>query len=90
MEFEWDEGKSDDNCERHGISFADAVCVFDGLMVRHKNDRRDDGEIRFKDTGTLDGNIVAVIYTMREARCRLISVRRANRGERRFHYEKSS
>ena len=89
MKFEWDETKSDNNREKHGIDFADAVCVFDSFMVRHEISEHD-GEIRYKDTGTIDGVIYAVIHTSRRGVCRLISVRRANRGERRFHYEQSS
>ena len=89
MEFEWDESKNEDNRKKHGIDFADAICVFDGFMVNHEISGHD-GEIRFRDTGTLDGAIVTVIYTMREDRRRLISVRSASRGERRYHYEQSS
>ena len=89
MEFEWDESKNEDNRKKHGIDFADAICVFDGFMVNQKISVHD-GEIRYKDTGIFDGAIVAVIYTMRENRYRLISVRRANRGERRYHNEQSS
>ena len=87
--FEWDETKSQNNKKKHGIDFADAICIFDSFMVRHKISVHD-GEIRRKDTGTINGVIYVAIHTKRGNRRRLISVRRANRGERRYHNEQSS
>ena len=90
MEFEWDKTKNKRNRKKHNIDFADAICIFDGFVVRHKSDGRDYGEERRKVTGTLDGDMIAVIYTKRENRRRIISARPASREERRYHYEQSS
>jgi uncharacterized DUF497 family protein len=85
MEFEWDERKNQENIRRHGIDFAIGARIFDGPVVRKPDDRRDYGELRYIAFGSVEQEILAVVYTVRDTRYRIISTRRANRRERRAY-----
>jgi uncharacterized DUF497 family protein len=82
-EFEWDPDKSEANLGKHGIDFAGAARVFDGPVLEERSDRGD--EERWKAVGLVEDREIAVIYTLREGRCRIISARRARRNERRAY-----
>jgi uncharacterized DUF497 family protein len=47
-------------------------------------------EDRFKIVGSVGDEILAVIYTIRGNKYRIISARRASRGERRAYYRNSA
>jgi uncharacterized DUF497 family protein len=84
VEFDWDPVKADSNLVKHGIDFDDAVRVFEDSQARTTDVTRSHYcEERFKIVGTVDGNVIAVIYTDRDAVRRLISARRSRRNERR-------
>ena len=87
MQFEWDENKRQANIEKHGIDFADAIKIFDGLAHTTQDTREDWGEERFVTVGLLDGVEIAVINTPRDKRIRIISARRARKTERERYYE---
>lgn len=78
--FEWDEAKRQRNLETHGIDFEDAATIFSRPYLRSRSDR--DGEIRFVAIGCLDDVEIAVVYTIRNGACRIISARRARTNER--------
>ncbi len=82
IKFEWDDNKNQVNIEKHGISFDDAVSVFDNPFFERIDDRIDYGEIRHILLGRLDNNTVVVVYTKRNRSIRLISARQANKNER--------
>lgn len=83
MEFEWDEAKNAANLAKHGVAFEDAIAVFDGHRVLWPDARRDYGEARWITVGRQgQGLALTVVYTMRSDRCRIISVRLANRMEK--------
>lgn len=85
MDFEWDAGKRLVNLAKHGLDFRDAAAVFSGpLLVKMA---ASGGEARFLAVGALAGREVAVIYTMRGDRYRIISMRRARDGEREAYRE---
>lgn len=89
MEFEWNGRKARENLRKHGIDFADAVTVLeDPLAVTITDDIAD--EERFVTVGSdiLERTLV-VVYAKRGRRIRLISARKATRGERR-RYEGES
>ena len=83
--FEWDENKNRINIEKHGINFEDAVHVFNGPFLERVDDRFNYGETRYILLGKLRDNIVVVIYTKRNDMIRLISIRQANRHERKSY-----
>lgn len=82
MEFEWDPAKEVANLTKHGISFVAAARVLEsGRTVGFQSDRG--GEPRWVAIGIHPATqkIVAIVYTMREGRCRIISARRARTNE---------
>ena len=86
-EFEWDDVKAEINLRKHKISFQEARRVFDDLFALVEQDFSEDfGEDRFLATGMVEGLLIAVVYTERGERIRLISARRANSNEQRRYY----
>lgn len=81
MHFEWNSAKNAANITKHGIDFRNAVEVFDGPRLRIRSDRR--GEPRRRVIGLTGGLVVAVAYTLRGRKRRIISARLASRQERR-------
>lgn len=82
--FEWDEQKRASNLEVRKIDFQDVKGIFDGYSFARRSDRH--GEIRYQVFGYVESREVAVICTIREDVCRIISARRARRDERRKYY----
>ncbi len=82
--FEWDAVKCARNFAHHGIDFADAVAIWRGPVLQRPSDRG--GEARFIAFGLVQGRVIAVVWTPRAGRRRLISARMANRHER-HHYQ---
>lgn len=84
--FEWDPAKSASNRRKHGISFDEAIEIFDGpVLVRTDDDT--DGEVRERSYGLIrDVVVVCVVHTERGTARRIISARKATRKEREeFH-----
>jgi len=86
MRLEWDPRKSEQNLEKHGISFeeaagllletADPMEVFDGV--------HSDEENRFIAIGQIARGVIVVIFTeCDDASVRIISARKATRREKR-------
>jgi len=90
MEYEWDEAKRLANLRKHGIDFTDVKIVFDGDILTVEDDRYSYGEQRFVTFGLLQGRVVAVVYTEREDRIRIISARKATKYEQRVYFEQLS
>lgn len=83
MKFEWDLAKEATNEQKTKISFVDAITVFDD--PRHLNEdstKPEHGEQRMLAIGMVGTVLMAVIYTNREDRRRIISARRARDNER--------
>jgi hypothetical protein len=85
MDFEFDGRKSQLNKTKHGIDFVEAQALWDDpdllevpLMV--------EGEPRALVVGRIGGKHWSAVITYRQARIRIISVRRS-RGEERALYE---
>lgn len=83
--FEWDEQKNAHNQRKHHISFSDAKTVFHKPYHTVKSTYPD--EERFVAIGLLKGRIVAIVFTYRNDRIRLISARRARRNEETIYQE---
>ena len=81
-DFEWDNAKAARNFEKHRISFEEATFAFDD---RHGIDIIDDSEryaeVRFKLIASDGQKLLAVIYTERVPRLRIISAREADAHE---------
>jgi len=75
------------NRAKHGISFAQAVRIFEGRVVERIDDRFDYGEERIYAIGVVDGREVAVIYVEDQGEeRRIISAWRARAYERRAYW----
>jgi uncharacterized DUF497 family protein len=81
MRFEWDEAKRRTNIRKHGIDFADAEKVFEGITVTIEDTRAEYGERRFVTLGVTMGRVVVVVHTEESDVIRIISVRKATRYE---------
>jgi uncharacterized protein len=85
--FEWDDAKAKSNLRKHEVSFEDAVTVFDDPMAVTRDDPdHSEDERRFLTMGSSKaGDLLVVCHSDRPDRIRLISARKANRRERRYH-----
>lgn len=86
-EFEWDEAKNASNRQKHGISFEEAILIFNGPVLTRTDVHHESGELRELSFGLLGGIVVlAVPHTDRNGRTRIISARKATARERKaFH-----
>ena len=79
--FEWDEAKARANLAHHGVAF-DAAQSLDWTTAQIFSDERFDyGEDRFQVRGRIGDRLHVLVFTLREGRMRIISLRKANRRE---------
>lgn len=78
----YDPNKSERNRQERGFSFGYASRVFD-RAVEITFARVEDGEVRLKAVGEIDGTLFTVIFTDQDDVRRIISARTASRKERR-------
>jgi uncharacterized DUF497 family protein len=88
MNFEWDKNKNKTNIERHEIDFSDAHLIFEHPMLIKADTRKDYGEKRLVGLGLLFEVEIVIVFTKRGENIRVISIRRANRNERKIYQEK--
>ena len=85
VKFEWDENKNQANIQKHGISFEEAITVFKDLNALVITDEsHSDGEDRFLLIGySSKANLLVVChcYRLNDSVIRIISARKANKGE---------
>jgi len=81
MRFRWSEAKRQSNLSDHGLDFADAPRVFDGLTYTFEDNRFDYGERRFVTLGLLEGMVVSIVHTESPRLIRVISFRKATKRE---------
>ena len=90
-DFEWDRRKSLATFADRDFVFEAARIVFRGPLVRRQDTRRNRArEPRFMVLGELYGRVMVIIYTPRDRKCRIISLRPANAIEREIYYEHTS
>ena len=78
-EFEWDDAKALANAVKHRLEFSYAANVFlDPYRTDVDASRPEDGEMRRKVIGLVEGRLLTVVYTARADVVRIISARRAN------------
>jgi uncharacterized DUF497 family protein len=84
MNFEWDDEKAAINKPKHGVSFEEAKTVFhDPFFVDFYDPDHSDDEHRYILFGeSQTGRLLAVSYTERADKIRLISAREATKAER--------
>jgi uncharacterized DUF497 family protein len=88
IRFEWDPVKARTNQRKHGLTFDDAMHVFDDPCALFEQDRAgEEGEPRWQALGLAGGVLLLLVaHTVREEEqdevIRIISARRATRKER--------
>jgi uncharacterized DUF497 family protein len=80
LAFEYDEGKSRANCEKHGIDFVQAQAIWNDPDLIEIPALTVD-EPRFLVIGRIDGKHWSAVVTYRSENIRLISVRRSRSEE---------
>ncbi|HEX4045907.1 MAG TPA: BrnT family toxin [Gammaproteobacteria bacterium] len=88
MKFEWDNNKNEINIQQHGIDFHDAAVIFEYPILIKTDTRKDYGEKRLIGLGLLFGVVIVIVFTKRGEAIRVISIRRANKNERKIYQEK--
>jgi uncharacterized DUF497 family protein len=84
VRYEWDPAKAAANLKKHGVSFADAVTVFEDEFALTREDADAQDEQRFLTLGMdATGDLLVVVYTYRAIdSIRLISSWKADRSQR--------
>jgi hypothetical protein len=80
MEFEYDPAKSASNKDKHGIDFEEAKALWEDDDL-FEIEARSDEEGRFFAIGRIGGVSWTAVCTIRNARLRMISVRRSRNAE---------
>ena len=87
MKFEWDEAKRLSNIAKHGIDFRDAPDLFHNPYLILKDIRCNYGEERFLAMGQIGNRPMVLVFTEREEKIRIISLRKANSREQEKYQE---
>lgn len=86
--FEWDEGNSGKNEKKHGITDREAEEIFFNKSLIIGRSTRGEPEVRYAALGkTYGSRLLAVVFTVRSKRIRVISARPMSRKEREFYEE---
>jgi uncharacterized DUF497 family protein len=90
MKFVWDSKKARINVSKHGISFEDAITVFDDPFALRAPDPKHSTSLEIREwlIGEADSrHVLVIVFTERVKKevYRIISARRANRRERRLY-----
>ena len=85
MEFEWDPKKEEKNLEKYGISFVAAARLLAASHYIQSSDRNN--EVRYLAIGEIEQCVLAVVYTKRGDKHRIISARRASKNEKAKYQE---
>jgi uncharacterized DUF497 family protein len=92
MNFEWDPRKAISNHRKHGISFGEAVTIFnDELSITVSDPDHSKVEDRYITIGWSNrGRLIMVSHTDRNDRVRIISARELTQAERKAYEEKNN
>jgi uncharacterized DUF497 family protein len=87
MDFDWDDDKAEANITKHGVSFLEAVPVFeDDLSITFPDPDHSIDEERLIIIGHSDrGRLLFVSHTDQNNQTRIISAREVTRRERRVY-----
>ena len=91
MNFEWNTDKAEKNKRKHGISFQEALTVFqDVLSLTYPDMDHSIDEERYLIIGLSSfGNVLVISHTFRNDNIRVISARKATTKERLFYETES-
>ncbi|GEO80079.1 BrnT family toxin [Pararhodospirillum oryzae] len=81
LPFEWDPQKNEINTSKHFIDFNDAKTIFFNFYI-NSTSKKESSEPRWIAVGDINGIIIAVVYTYRGEKIRIISARKARTDEK--------
>lgn len=84
--YEWDEAKNQANIEKHGMSFEEALQVFDG-RPRYSYTSVRNAEVRYATVAEIEKRLWVVVWTPRQKNKRIISTHRADDAEVKKYHE---
>ena len=88
--FEWDEGNSGKNEQGHGVTDREAEEIFFNNSLIIGGSPKGQPEVRYAALGqTYGSRLLAVVFTIRSKRIRVISARPMSRKERKLYEEES-
>ena len=89
MKIEWDPKKAKSNLKKHGVSFEEAATALSDPMAATGTDPDHSlTEDRYVTFGVSEkGRLVVISHTEKDETIRIISARRASKGEREFYEE---
>ncbi len=89
MKIEWDPKKAKSNLEKHGVSFEEAATALsDPMAVTGADPDHSATEVRYVTVGVSGrGRLVVISHTEKEEIIRIISARKASKGERELYEE---
>jgi uncharacterized DUF497 family protein len=90
MRIVWDEIKRPLNLRKHGLDFADARVVFDGVTYTREDTRFEYDEQRFITIGLLGSTVAVIAHAETRKEIRIISMRKATRREKAIYFESDS
>lgn len=90
--FEWDEGNKEKNWKKHGITNKETEEVFlDSRLIAGKDEKHSTIEPRYQLYGrSRSSRYLAVVFTFRSKKIRIISARLMNRKERKKYDKEKS
>ena len=87
-DFEWDDDKDAVNRANRGLPLIFAALMFDGReKTEDVSAKSSEGETRFETMAEVEGRMLFCVWHWRHGRRRIISLRVANRSERRAYEE---
>jgi uncharacterized DUF497 family protein len=89
MKIEWDPKKAKSNLEKHGVSFEEAATALsDPMAATGADPDHSINEERYVTFGVSEkGRLVVVSHTEKDQTIRIISARKASKGERELYEE---
>jgi uncharacterized DUF497 family protein len=88
--FEWDKGNSGKNEQKHGVTDREAEEIFFNIPLIIGRSPKGQPEVRYAALGqTYGSRLIAVVFTIRSKRIRVICARPMSRKERKLYEEES-
>ena len=85
MEIEFDEAKRQRILAERGLDMAESASIFAESHFQIEDLRKDYGEARFRVWGFLKGRRVSLVWTQRENKRRIITMRHAHEHEHKIY-----
>lgn len=89
MEIDFDPGKDVANITKHGVSLVDATRIEWDTLRAVRDERSDYSEARMIGYALIGVRLYCVVYTDRDEKRRVISLRKANKREVRAYVHKN-